>query len=106
MPAFATGAGEPIHCVELTTDNKLTGTFKFDQDGIHTQIYNYEDFFFIKPEEPIVLLTGKNITVSLHHNIGGPPGSHSRVGEPARTIYRQDITSNIAVFGHDGSRQG
>ncbi len=101
MSAFEIESGEIVHCIELSSDGKLTGTFEFDQDGIRTKIYGYEKFFFIKPEEPIFLLTEKNLIVSLHSNIAAPPGSRSRMSEPARTVYRQDIVSNIAVIGHD-----
>lgn len=101
MSAFEIESGEIVHCVELSSGGNLTGTFSFDQDGIRAQIYSYEKFFFIRPEEPIFLLTEKNLIVSLHSNIAAPAGSNSRMSEPARTIYRQDITSSIAVIGYD-----
>lgn len=102
MSAFEIKSGETVHCMEMNSGRKFTGTFKFDQDGIHTYIYSFEKSFFIRPEDPIVLLTEKNVIVSLHSNISAPPGSSSRIREPKRTTYRQDITSNIAVIGHDG----
>ena len=101
MSAFQIKSDGAVHCVELTSGEKLTGTFRFDQDGIRAYIYRYEGFFFIKREEPIVLLTEKNEIVSLYSILTGPRGHNSRMIGLTRTIYRQDITSNIAVIGHD-----
>lgn len=101
MSAFKIKSGEAVHCVELTSGKKLTGTFKLDQEGIHAYIYSYENPFFIKRKEPVVLLTEKNEIVSLHSILTGPPGNNSRLIDPTRIIYRQDIISNIAVIGHD-----
>jgi hypothetical protein len=101
MSAFQIKSGETVHCVELSSGKKLTGTFRFDQEGIRAYIYSYEEFVFIKQEEPIVLLTEKNEMVSLHRILTSPPGNNSRMIDPKRTIYRQDIRSDIAVIGHD-----
>lgn len=101
MSAFQITSGETVHCVELTSGKKLTGTFRLDQEGIRAYIYSYEDRFFIRREEPIVLLTEKNEIVSLHSILTDPPGNNSRMIGPTRTIYRQDILSNIAVIGHN-----
>lgn len=101
MSAFEIESDEAVHFVELTSGDKLTGIFKFDEDTIRTHIFSYEKVFFIKPENPIFLWAEKNVIVSLHSNIAGPPGTTSHTREPERTIYRQDIISNIAVFGSD-----
>ena len=101
MSQFEIKSGETTHCVQLNSGSKLTGNLKLDEDGIRAYIYSYEKCFFIKPEEPIVLLTEKNNIVSLHSNISCPPGNISRAIDPTGTIYRQDIASNIAVIGHD-----
>jgi hypothetical protein len=100
MSIFEIKSGETVHCVELNSGKKLTGHFKFDQKGIHAYIYSYENWFFLKTE-PIVLLTEKNEIVSLHSVISGPSSNISRLIDPIRIVYRQDITSNIAVIGHD-----
>lgn len=101
MSAFEIKSGENVHCVELNSGRKLTGNFKLDQDGIITSIHSYEGQFFIRSEEPIILLTEKNVIVSLHSNITTLPSSNF-LNEPLRTIYRQTINSNIAVIGRDG----
>jgi hypothetical protein len=101
MSAFEIESGEIVHCIELSSDGELTGTFELNKDGIRTKIYGYEKRFFIKSEEPIFRLTENNLTVSLHSNISAPPGSNSRMSEPRRSIYRQDVISNIAVIGND-----
>ena len=82
MSAFKIKSGETVHCVELTSGKKLTGTFRFDQEGIRAYIYSYEEFVFITREEPIVLLTEKNEIVSLHRILTSPPGNNSRMIDP------------------------
>lgn len=90
-----------FHCSELITGCNLTGLLTLTEEEIELAIYSYDAYFSIKPEEPIFVLTEKNDVVSLHSNVGNPPGQASRCIAPVRTIYRQDIISNIAVVGHD-----
>jgi len=90
-----------FHCSEFITGRNLTGLLTLTEEEIELSIYGYDTYFSIKPEEPIFVLTEKNDIVSLHSNIGNPPGRASRCVAPVRTIYRQDIISNIAVVGHD-----
>ena len=78
MSAFQIKSDEAVHRVELTSGEKPTGTFRFDQDGVHAYIYSYEGFFFIKREEPIVFLTEKKEIVSPYSILTGPPGHNSR----------------------------
>ena len=78
MSAFQIKSDGAVHCVELTSGEKLTGTFRFDQDGIRAYIDSYEGFFFIKREEPIVFLTEKKEIVSPYSILTGPPGHNSR----------------------------
>jgi hypothetical protein len=94
-------SAKPLHCLELVTGKNLTGTVLLSEDRISTQIYSFADRFHIKGEQPVILRTETNDIVSLHSNITTLPGTRSRVGEPQRTTYRQDIVSNIAVVGHD-----
>jgi hypothetical protein len=93
--------GKPLHCLELVTGKNLTGTVLLSGERISAQIYSFGDWFHIKGEEPVFLQTEANDIVSLHSNITTLPGTHSRLSEPQRTAYRQEIISNIAIVGHD-----
>lgn len=93
-------AGEPVHCVELITGRNLTGTVVVSEKTISASIYSYTDFFHLKGE-PIILRAATNEIVSLHSNITHGPGETSRLIEPKRTTYRQEVVSNFAVVGHD-----
>jgi hypothetical protein len=88
-------SGETVHFVELTSGQKLTGTFKLDQEGIHASICSYENYFFIKQEEPIVLLTEKNQIVSLHSILTSPLSNNSFMIGPKRTV---DVSPETGQF--------
>ncbi len=90
-----------IHCTELMTGTKLTGFFILHDDHIGAKIYSYDDPFYINTDTPIIIRTEDNEIVTLHSNVGGPPGNSYRPTTPPRICYRQDIISNIAVVGHD-----
>ncbi|MHC1753734.1 ApeA N-terminal domain 1-containing protein [Humidesulfovibrio sp.] len=90
-----------IHCTELMTGKNLTGFFSLRDDHIGVKIYSYDDPFYINTDAPIILRTEDNEVVTLHENVGGPPGNSYRPTTPPRICYRQDIISNIAVIGHD-----
>lgn len=92
--------GKPLHCVEMVTGKNLTGTLVLSDESISTRIYSYTEFFCIEGEQPIILQAETSDIVSLHSNVTGVPGRTFRT-EPQRTIYRQDIISNLAVIGHD-----
>ena len=38
MSAFEIESGEIVHCIELSSDGELTGTFELNKDGIRTKI--------------------------------------------------------------------
>jgi hypothetical protein len=92
---------ERMHCVELVTGKHLTGTLELSEERIHASIYSYTGFFNISGEQPIILQTEANDIVSLHSNITTVPGKHSRVIKPRRTVYQQEIISNLAIVGHN-----
>jgi hypothetical protein len=85
----------------MVTGKNLTGTLLLSDEEIRAQIYSYTEFFYIKGEQPIILQAETNHIVSLHSNITTAPGTTSRIIEPRRTTYHQDIISNLAVVGHD-----
>lgn len=93
--------GKPVHCVEMVTGKNLTGTLVLSDERIRAQIYSYTEFFYIEGEQPIILQAETNDIVSLHSNLTTVPGTTSRTIEPLRTTYRQEITSYLAVVGHD-----
>ncbi len=89
------------HCIELMTGKNLPGSVSISDNGITARIYGYDESFHINSDCPIFLRTENNDIVSLHDNIGGPPG-HSSRSLPSRMIcFRLDVVGNIAVVGHD-----
>jgi len=92
--------GKPVHCVEMVTGKNLTGTLVLSDERICAQIYSYDDFFQIDGELPIILRSETNDIVTLHSNLTTVPGTTFR-SEPPRRTFRQDITSYLAVVGHD-----
>lgn len=96
-----TESSETLHCLEMNTGKNLTGILQLSDGSIRAHIYSYDERFNIHAEGPIFLLTEKNAVVSLYWNITTSSGSSSRLIQPARTTYSQDIISSIAVIGHD-----
>jgi hypothetical protein len=94
-------SGKPLHCVELVTGERLTGTLLVSDTELRAIIYSYTDFFNIKGEEPVFLQAETNDIVSLHSNVTTSAGTTSRNIPPERVTYRQEILSNVAVVGHD-----
>lgn len=90
-----------VHCQELVTGRKLTGIFQMTDRRIVTDIFGYDEWFYLKPDKPLHIQTADNKIVSLFHNISSPPGSSSRLIEPKMHSLKQHIVSNFAVVGHD-----
>ncbi|SPP92833.1 hypothetical protein [Bradyrhizobium vignae] len=94
-------SGKPVHCVELVTGERLTGTVLVSDSELRADIYSYNGHFHIKGEEPIFLQTATNEIVSLHANVTTIAGTSSRNFSPERATRHQQILSNVAVTGHD-----
>jgi len=101
MSSFEIERNEKVACYEMNTGEKHSGIFCAEDENLYVDLFSYEDFFFIKPENPVFLHTAKNQIVSLHENIGGPPATNTRYMEPKRVSYHQHIISNVAVIGPD-----
>jgi hypothetical protein len=97
--------GTPVHCVELNTGSKLTGTLLVSKDTMRVNIHSYDNFFPIRSDAPIFLKTADADTVSLHSNITGGAGDTSRLidqkEQTYETIHHQEIVSNIVVVGNN-----
>lgn len=97
---FKIERGETVQCEELSTGKRLAATFRYDDNGIRTQIFSLSDSFYVRGETPIFLATEKLSVVSLYENITAPPARSSST-VPPRAAHRQDVISNIAVCGPD-----
>jgi hypothetical protein len=98
---FEIRLGDTVHCKERVSGQDLTGSFTFSHaEGALTSLFSYGDFIYIKPENPIYLLTEQLEVISLFDNFGGPPGKRWRV-EPLETVFIQQMRSNIAIAGRD-----
>jgi hypothetical protein len=84
----------------MVTGKNLTGTLVLSDESINTRIYSCTEFFYIEGEQPIILQAETSEIVSLYSNVTGGPGE-TFCAEPQRKIYRQYISSNLAVIGHD-----
>lgn len=92
---------ESVFCTELTTGKKHSGNFLFDGDGITTTLVSFDGHFFVKPDDPVFLLTEKLAVISLYDSFSPPTGRRSRYVEPTRTAHIQKIASNAAIVGDD-----
>ena len=93
-------------CRELNTGKYNNGFFYFDGREIRTEICNFEEFFYIRPENDVFLQTENNHIISLHTNISAPPGQSSRCIDPKMSTYKQKTASSKAVIGHDKWKSG
>jgi ApeA N-terminal domain 1 len=98
--AFEIPRGQQIHCLELDSENNLTGHFLLTDERITSTLYDYKEFFHLKVEKPVFLRTMSNNFISLYYNIDGSTGTSSGPSETA-VVYHQEISSSLAVIGPD-----
>lgn len=88
-----------LFCRELSEN--VEGIHYRDENEITTELFSFDEFFYVREEGPIFIRTELNEIVSLHRNFGVPCSTRSRLVEPEMDTHHQLIHSNIAVTGHD-----
>ncbi|MDX6751940.1 hypothetical protein SH611_19205 [Geminicoccaceae bacterium 1502E] len=101
MPTREHKINRTLHCVEITSGEDHTGILSLTETRIRTTLYSYRVPVYLPPERAIFLITEENDVVSLYNNVALATSSCSRQVEGWRSIYQQEIGSNIAVVGRD-----
>lgn len=88
--------GEVTHCKEIGSGRDLTGNLIISKDEMKVDLYCYDDFFYIRSENPIFLLTRSGHVVSFHSNVDS---SHGTAHCYENSVHHQAIISNLAIVG-------
>lgn len=94
MPRLVIGA--VTHCKEVGSGRDLTGNLIISHDEMKVDLYCYDDFFHIRSEKPIFLLTMGGDVVSFHSNVDG---GHGTANSYENCVHHQAIISNLAIVG-------
>lgn len=90
--------GKPLQCVEKNTGHNLQGILILSDKESSVELYDFENFLYIKEDQPIYLVVQTGHFASLHSNVQisfGTTSSHER------KIYHQAFHSNVAIVGYD-----
>ncbi|MBA8903181.1 hypothetical protein FHW17_004093 [Phyllobacterium sp. P30BS-XVII] len=64
-----------LHCIETVTGDNLAGIMVLSEDEIRVDLYNYNEFFHIKSEQPIYFIIETGQVVSFHDNVDNGSGT-------------------------------
>ena len=100
-PMHEIDVGQRLHCAELMTGAKLTGTFVADAEGIRIRLISFGDRKYVNADTPIFLVSEKSQIISLHNNFNLSHESGHFSPEDKSPILSQEIGSNLAIVGPD-----